>query len=294
MLTGRHRQLTNPAFYLKWSRAAIRPLRAAARRNAAEPATDFEAPRRVDVYLAHPDDETFCSGLLCELVARGAEVRLNCLTRGEGGLIGGHRRADLASVRETEMRDAALALGAAAVDFLGFVDPAPRRFRLYPPRVSERDLAALIARRLCRSGPDWVITHGSSGEYWHPAHILLHRAVGRAWASLRSPRHSEGGREPAFVTFNAWHEDSTIPRLLNRDDVPTLRLDVSAHAARRMRMMTAHATQAALLQSWAGSFERYVEQANPEYYCIRSQVKSRWLLGPALADGRVRTTGKPM
>jgi LmbE family N-acetylglucosaminyl deacetylase len=270
MLTSLHRRLTNPTFYLKWSRNATRPLRRVARANAPEPATDFDVPHRVDVYIAHPDDETFCSGLLCELVARGVEVHLNCLTRGEGGRTGGHSRADLAGVREAEMRAAASELGAASVDFLGFADPTPKRFRIYAPKVPRSELASLIARRLCRSASDWVITHGSSGEYWHPAHILLHRAVARAWASLQGLDPAAAARKPRLVTFNAWHEGSAMPLLLNRDDVPTLRLDVSAHAERRIRVMKAHQSQATLLQGWAGSFERYVEQANPEYYSMRT------------------------
>ena len=167
---------------------------------------NFETPGQVDVYLAHPDDETFCSGLLCELVAQGAQVHLVCLTRGEGGRTGGRRREELASVREAEMRVAARELGAASVDFLGFVDPTPRRSLIYAPDVSVNELAQLILRRLRQSNPDWVITHGSSGEYWHPAHILLHRAVAWAWAAEAGQRPMEEGREIAFVTFNAWHE----------------------------------------------------------------------------------------
>jgi LmbE family N-acetylglucosaminyl deacetylase len=241
-------------------------LRRVARANAPEPATDFDVPHRVDVYIAHPDDETFCSGLLCELVARGAEVHLNCLTRGEGGRTGRHRRADLASAREAEMRAAAGELGAASVQFLGFVDPTPQRSRIYAPKVSVSELAQLILRRLRQSSPDWVITHGSSGEYWHPAHLLLHRAVARAWATKSGRRAIQGGL--AFVTFNAWHEGSSMPRLLNRDDVPILCLDVTAHAEQRLRMIKAHETQATLLQSWAGGLENFVERANPEYYRI--------------------------
>lgn len=263
---GLHRRLTNPTFYLKWARIAVRPLRSVARRNVPPPATDFATPRRVEVYLAHPDDETFCGGLLCELVARGAKVHLHCLTRGEGGRTGGYCRAELGRAREAEMRAAASALGVAAVDFLGFADPIPQRFRIFAPKVAPGELAALIARRLSSVAPDWVLTHGSSGEYWHPAHILLHRAVQAAWAG-----EIRRGRQLALATFNAWHAGADLPRLLNRDDPPTLRLDVSAHAGPRLRAMTAHRSQATLLEGWAGSCERYVELTNPEHYRIRTR-----------------------
>ena len=59
-----------------------------------------------------------------------------------------------------------------------------------------------------------------------------------------------------------------MPRLLNRDDIPTLCLNVSAYAGQRLRMMMAHETQATLLESWAGSLKNFVERANPEYYRI--------------------------
>jgi LmbE family N-acetylglucosaminyl deacetylase len=166
------------------------------------------------------------------------------------------------------MRAAAQELGAASVDFLGFVDPLPKRFRLYAPQVSESELAALISQCLSRSKPDWVITHGSRGEYWHPAHILLHRAVARACATEIHRRSVEGGRNLSLVTFKAWHEGARMPRLLNRDDIATLCLDVSAHAEQRLRMMRAHATQITLLQSWTGDLESFVEQANPECYRV--------------------------
>jgi N-acetylglucosamine malate deacetylase 2 len=234
LLPGLHRRLTNPTFYLKWSRNAVRPLRAAARWNAPEPATDFETRRRV------------------------------CLTRGEGGRTGDHRREDLGRVRVAEMRAAARELGAASVDFLGFVDPVPQRFRIYAPDVGLSELAALVAARLAGSAPDWVIAHGSSGEYWHPAHVLLHRAVGRAWAA-----HKPAGAL-SLVTFNAGQASPGMARLVNRDDLPTLRLDVSAHAGRRVRVMMAHRSQATLLLGWAGSYERFVELTNPEHYRIRN------------------------
>jgi N-acetylglucosamine malate deacetylase 2 len=264
------RLLSDPVLYLKWSRTAARSFRVASRQKPSEPATGFETPSRAEVYLAHPDDETFCSGLLCELVARGAQVHLVCLTRGEGGRTGGRSREDLATVREAEMRAASRELGAASVDFLGFIDPTPTRFRLYAPEVSVNELASLISRRLRQSKPEWIITHGSGGEYWHPAHILLHRAVARACTIESRQRQLEGGRGPVFVTFNAWHESSSMPRLLNRDDIPTLCLDVSAHASQRLRMMMAHETQATQLESWAGSFENFVGLANPEYYRINT------------------------
>lgn len=256
--------------YLKWFRAAARPFQVGGWQKPSELTMNFETPSRADVYLAHPDDETFCSGLLCELVARGAQVHLVCLTRGEGGRTGGHSRGALAAVREAEMRAASRALGAASVDFLGFIDPTPTRFRLYAPEVSVNELASLISRRLRQSKPEWIITHGSGGEYWHPAHILLHCAVARACTIESRQRQLEEGRGPVFVTFNAWHEGSSMPRLLNRDDIPTLCLNVSAHASQRLRMMMAHETQATQLQSWAGSLENFVERANPEYYRISS------------------------
>jgi LmbE family N-acetylglucosaminyl deacetylase len=133
--------------------------------------------------VAHPDDETvFAGGTLALLAARGAEVGLVCCTRGEGGEAGEPplcSRAELGAVREAELRCAARALGCASVEFLPFRDPdVGPDGSLYPFADSPQDVIPWIQNILESHRPDAVITHGSGGEYGHPAHLLAHRAPG--------------------------------------------------------------------------------------------------------------------
>jgi LmbE family N-acetylglucosaminyl deacetylase len=81
---------------------------------------------RLMVVVAHPDDETFgCGSLLLYAAARGAETAVVCATRGEAGEPApgsGVSQADLATVRERELYDAARILGVSTVEVLDFLD----------------------------------------------------------------------------------------------------------------------------------------------------------------------------
>src|SRR5688572_15780864 len=76
---------------------------------------------------AHPDDETvMAGGTLAMLARQNIDVHIVCATRGEGGEMGEPplcTREELATVRSAELECAGQALGAARVDYLGYVDP---------------------------------------------------------------------------------------------------------------------------------------------------------------------------
>lgn len=81
---------------------------------------------RVQVVVAHPDDETFaCGSLLLHAADAGAETAVCCATRGEAG---GPRQGivdsglQLGEVREVELHAAAAALNVSQVDLLEFTD----------------------------------------------------------------------------------------------------------------------------------------------------------------------------
>jgi LmbE family N-acetylglucosaminyl deacetylase len=81
---------------------------------------------RVQAVVAHPDDETFgCGSWLLHAAAAGAVTAVCCATRGEAGEPPpgkGWRPAELAAVRERELREAAVLLGVERIDLLSFVD----------------------------------------------------------------------------------------------------------------------------------------------------------------------------
>ena len=208
--------------------------------------------------LAHPDDELFCSGLLCKAVQSGFTVHLAYLTRGEGGAPSDGRAwtpDTVAATREREARTAAEAIGAASVQFLGYVDPPPAAsgpeqpgngYELFEPEHDpvqlKRRLRALIDKRK----PAVVITHGSNGEYGHPAHRLLNR-------TLRALLDGDG--HIGLIGCNASLSTHQLPMLLNTDDPVDFSVDVRPWSSARARSVSAHRTQlVALLSSW-GSFE---------------------------------------
>lgn len=145
--------------------------------------------RSVICFGAHPDDETMLiGGTLAMLAQRGVRVHVVSATRGEGGEMGdapGVSRATLGAVREAELRGAAAALGAATVDILGYVDPVIGEDEaLYAFEADFDTLTRQIADLCRRYDADVVLSHGADGEYGHPAHVLMHRAVLRAMSVL--------------------------------------------------------------------------------------------------------------
>jgi LmbE family N-acetylglucosaminyl deacetylase len=256
MLSKLSQRLTDPLFYRKRILQLLRPLRPP--RAPIEVRLDdlLDKAGPVLVLIAHPDDELFASGLLCELAARDREVHIACLTRGEGGDTGGGSREELGRIREAELRASAGALGASRVSFLDRVDPLGTAHRTYAPPVSVEDLSLQVGKILADDSPALLVTHGSGGEYWHPAHILLHRAV------LTAAK----GKIP-LLTLHAWQDTHPLPGLLNRDDPPDLKIDVSIHREQRLAAFRAHRSQQGYFaQHGGGSLEGYLDRTKREAY----------------------------
>ncbi len=213
---------------------------------------------RVAFILAHPDDETFCSGLICELVSRGITVRVFCLTRGEGGPSGSFPREDLGQLREREMKEACRILGVNELTFLGYVDPPEQGGQRTAPAVSASELSRVLAQKV--EGADWVVSHGSSGEYGHAAHLLVFNAV-RDLAG-------QPGAQFRWWTLLARDPDHPMPRLINAEDKACLRLDVSGFHEKRLAALSTHLSQRELFQRFSGgNCEDFIRQTAVESYC---------------------------
>jgi len=218
-------------------------------------------PGRVVLVIAHPDDESFCSGLLLELVDRGSAIDVLCLTRGEGGPAGPYPRSDLGGIREAELRAACEVLGTGEPVFLDHVDPLGNEFRAFAPAVTPDELASQIGPVI--EGADWVLSHGSEGEYWHPAHLLVHAAVNR-W------KGSHPGGKTRWLTMMAWQPGHPLPRMVNRDDAPDLVFDAGRWSAKRWEALQCHETQLSLFGKFAGGKPRdFIELTAREAYAIR-------------------------
>jgi len=194
--------------------------------------------------VAHPDDETIlCGGTLAKLAALGVAIHVLCLTRGEGGELGEPPLTDrehLGEVRAAEMACAVKKLGVQRLDFLGYVDPVvgPGE-KLFAPEHDPVKLARQITDYLQQSSDRVILTHGSNGEYGHPAHQLLN-AIARQIVAA-------SGLAPVFLySFAASYPNHPYPRLSNLDDPADRVIDVSAFLDQKEAAARCHATQNAL------------------------------------------------
>ena len=201
------------------------------------------------VFFAHPDDETMlCGGTMALLAQAGAQVHYLCATRGEGGETGEPplcTRAELGAWREQEMICAVEALGGSSLTFLGYIDPTVGpEDELYPYTDDPARLAELVATHIQQINAEVVITHGSNGEYGHPAHRLTHQVVRMAVESLAT--HPAEIIKPLLYTVQANYPHHPRPRLANKDDPAHLILDVTPVLSQKEKAAMCHRTQHAL------------------------------------------------
>lgn len=195
-------------------------------------------------FFAHPDDETMLAGGTLALLFRsGAQVHYLCATRGEGGEVGEPPLCDptdLGEVREKELVCAVQALGGRSLTFLGYTDPrvGPEE-ELYAYTDDLTMLAGQVAASIRQFQPEVVITHGSNGEYGHPAHIVTHQAAAIAVLSF-------GEQAPLLYSVAANFPDHPKPFLANQDDPAHLVLDVTPVLLQKEQAAMCHHTQHAL------------------------------------------------
>jgi LmbE family N-acetylglucosaminyl deacetylase len=195
-------------------------------------------------FFAHPDDETMLTGGTLALLRRsGARVHFLCATRGEGGEAGEPplcTAAELGDVRERELVCAVQSLGGASLTFLDYVDPrvGPDE-QLFAYTQDLTFLAGQLAASIRQFRAGAVISHGSNGEYGHPAHVLTYQATRLAVESL-------GEAAPLFYTVSAVFPEHPRPRLTNKDDPAHLILDVTPALPEKTEAALCHRTQHAL------------------------------------------------
>jgi N-acetylglucosamine malate deacetylase 2 len=197
-------------------------------------------------FFAHPDDETILAGGVLALLAKeGAQVHYLCATRGEGGELGeppSCTREQLGAVRESELVCAVQSLGGRSLTFLGHVDPlvgADGQMRSYSDNLTF--VAGQVASSLSQFAIDIVLTHGSNGEYGHPAHIFSFQAALTAVQSLAGE-----GKAPVLYTVAAVFAEHPNPRLANQDDPADLVVDIHPVLNNKVAAALCHKTQHAL------------------------------------------------
>ena len=195
-------------------------------------------------FFAHPDDETMLAGGTLALLAHsGAKVYFVSATRGEGGELGEPprcREGELGYLREMELISAVRVLGGSSLTCLGYTDPevGPGN-ELYPFTSNLAMLSGQLAARMRQYHIDAVITHGSNGEYGHPAHILCHQAARLAVSSFPI-------KSVLLYTVAADYPKHPYPRTANQHDPAHLVLDITPVLRYKVMAALCHRTQHAL------------------------------------------------
>ncbi len=195
-------------------------------------------------FFAHPDDETIMAGGTLALLAKqGIWVHYLCATRGEGGEAGDPpicTRQELPRVRAAEFACAVQALHGSSHHFLDYVDPPiGADNELYPFSDDLQGVAEALKLRLVQLKIDALISHGSKGEYGHPAHLLCHQAARLAVQTL-------GSHAPLFYTVQPAFEGHPKPHIINPDDPAHLVLNTAGVAVQVLEAIHCHRTQHAL------------------------------------------------
>ena len=191
--------------------------------------------------IAHPDDETvFGGGTLAMLSEKGVQIHLLSATRGEGGEVGEPplcRPSELGEVREQELRCAAAALGIQSVTFLDYVDPnISGNGQLNAFHADLETLSSQIRSQMKLHQAQVILSHGSEGEYGHPAHILMHQAVLKAVKTERL----------TLYTFSANFEGHPRARLANKHDPADFILFIEPWFPQKLAGALCHRSQNAL------------------------------------------------
>jgi LmbE family N-acetylglucosaminyl deacetylase len=132
--------------------------------------------------------------------------------------------------------------------------------------VTPTDLASQILPHL--DGFDLVVSHGSGGEYWHPAHLLVFEAVKEAVARLEQDALT-------WLTFSARQADHSMPELVNWDDPAFLTLDGTRHERSRLKALDCHRTQLGLFSKFArGEHADFIKLTSREAYALQHRGRS--------------------
>jgi LmbE family N-acetylglucosaminyl deacetylase len=195
-------------------------------------------------FFAHPDDETMLAGGTLALLAQtGAQVHYLCATRGEGGESGEPAVCsieELGKYREQELVCAVQMLGGRSLTLLEYIDPrvGPEN-QLFSYTENLTYLAGEVVATIKQFGIQVVISHGTNGEYGHPAHITSHQAARLAVESL-------GDQAPLFYTVSAQFEGHPKPHLANPDNPAHLVLDIRDVLEKKTQAALCHRSQQAL------------------------------------------------
>jgi LmbE family N-acetylglucosaminyl deacetylase len=211
-------------------------------------------------FHAHPDDESIAmGGVMAKAAEEGHRVVLVVATRGEHGEVdeGFLPEGELLwERRERETLACAEILGAARVEFLGYVDSGmmgtpendlPGSFW----QADVEEAAAKLAAIVTEEQADVLTVYDENGQYGHPDHIQVHRAAElagtrRVYMSTMNRDHvkrsfaalAASGEEVPEDLDEAFFDTFGVP-----EERITTTVDVRPWLARKRAAMAAHASQ---------------------------------------------------
>ena len=207
-------------------------------------ALEARVASRLLVVVAHPDDEAFgCGSVLAHAARAGVRSAVVCATRGELGEPApgsGLTAADLADVRERELRRACDLLGVQHVEMLGYLDsglagdPAPGSLAA----ADATELRDQVAGVLDDVRPDVVVTLDASDG--HRDHTAVRDATRAAYAVAR---HRPGALYLSCLGRTAMTEFTGLATLGTPDDEITTIVDVADLLELRWAAIRVHASQ---------------------------------------------------
>ncbi|MGB3701673.1 MAG: PIG-L deacetylase family protein [Anaerolineales bacterium] len=199
---------------------------------------NWDAPQRILVILAHPDDpEFFCGGTIARWTLAGHQVAYCLLTCGDKGTKDRSlTSAALCSLRQEEQRAAAAILGVHDVRFLDYPDGY---------LVPDMNLRKEITRVIRQEQPDILVTCDPTNLYVRETYLNHpdHRAAGQATLDAVFP----AARDHLYF-IELWRDEQLEPHIvrevwisLPRD--PDVSVDITDHWDLKLRALSEHKSQ---------------------------------------------------
>lgn len=233
--------------------------------------------------FAHPDDESFLAAIaFCRYAGEGVRTSLVCATRGEAGKVGEPpvcARAEIAAVREQELRRAAEILGVAAVDFLDYRDQ-------HLAEAPAEEAIGRIVAAIRRERPEVLLTFGpDGGTSRHPDHAAISRYALAAFERAGDPTAHAGPGEVA-AGLSPWTPAKLYYCVLPPELVRRVRPDARGqypvtaviegpdHVDRKVAALRAHRTQHLSIDRVFDGFSPWArdQMAREYFYLARSRV----------------------